>query len=39
MSPLLQASAKQYDWLNRIISVGAGDRLADGLVYGVFEVL
>jgi hypothetical protein len=39
MSPMFETSAKQYDWLNRIISVGIGDRLADGPVYSIFEVL
>jgi hypothetical protein len=39
MSPMFETSAKKYDWLNRIISVGIGNRLADGPVYSVFEVL
>ncbi len=39
MSPMFETSAKKYDWLNRIISVGVGNRLADGPVYSVFEVL
>jgi hypothetical protein len=39
MSPMFETSAKKYDWLNRIISVGVGTRLADGPVYSVFEVL
>jgi hypothetical protein len=39
MSPFFETSAKQYDWLNRIICVGVGNRLADGPVYSVFEVL
>jgi hypothetical protein len=39
MSPLFETSAKQYDWINRIICVGVGNRLADGPVYSVFEVL
>jgi hypothetical protein len=39
MSPMFETSAQQYDWLNRIISVGVGNRLADGPVYEVFEVL
>jgi hypothetical protein len=39
MSPLFETIAKKYDWLNRIISVGVGDGLADGPVYSVFEVL
>jgi hypothetical protein len=34
-----ETSAKQYDWINRIIGVGIGNRLADGPVYSVFELL
>lgn len=39
MSPLFETAAEQYDWMNRIISVGIGQRLADGPLYSVFEVL
>jgi hypothetical protein len=39
MSPLFETSAGKYDWMNRIISVGVGNRLADGPVYSVFEVI
>jgi Protein of unknown function (DUF3237) len=39
MIPLFETSAPQYDWMNRIICVGLGNRLADGPVYSVFEVL
>jgi hypothetical protein len=39
MSPFFETSAKRYDWLNRIICVGIGNRLADGPVYSVFELL
>jgi hypothetical protein len=39
MSPLFETSAARYDWINRIICVGVGNRLADGPVYSVFEVL
>jgi hypothetical protein len=39
MSPMFETSANKYDWLNRIISVGVGSRLADGPVYSVFEIL
>lgn len=39
MSPMFETSAKKYDWINRIISVGVGQRLADGPLYSVFEVL
>jgi Protein of unknown function (DUF3237) len=39
MSPMFETGAKKYDWINRIIGVGVGNRLADGPVYSVFEVL
>lgn len=32
-------SAPRYDWLNRVIAVGIGHRLAGGPVYNVFEIL
>ena len=38
-SPLFETAAPQYDWINRVIAVGVGHRLADGPVYSVFEVL
>jgi hypothetical protein len=39
MSAMFETSAKKYDWLNRIISVGIGDRRADGPIYSIFELL
>jgi hypothetical protein len=39
MSALFETSAKQYDWINRIVGVGVGNRLADGPVYNIFELL
>jgi hypothetical protein len=39
MSPLFETSAPKYDWMNRVIAVGVGHRLADGPLYSVFEVL
>jgi hypothetical protein len=32
-------AAANYDWLNRIIAVGTGNRLPEGPVYDIFEVL
>jgi hypothetical protein len=34
-----ETAAAQYDWLNRVIAVGTGDRRPEGPVYDVFEVL
>lgn len=39
MAPFFETSAKQYDWINRIVCVGIGNRLADGPIYSIFEVL
>jgi Protein of unknown function (DUF3237) len=39
MSAFFETSAKEYDWINRIISVGIGDRLTGGPVYSIFEML
>ncbi|MGH8782402.1 DUF3237 domain-containing protein [Paraburkholderia sp.] len=39
ISPLFEAPAGRYDWLNRVLAVGTGHRFADGPVYSVFEVL
>ncbi|HVI64672.1 MAG TPA: DUF3237 domain-containing protein [Bradyrhizobium sp.] len=36
---LFETSAPKYDWINRIVAVGIGERLADGPLYDVFEVL
>ena len=30
---------RRYDWLNRLIAVGSGRRVADGIDYSVFEIL
>src|SRR5271154_2568733 len=37
-NPLFETAAPQYDWINRVIAVGVGHRLADGPAYSVFEV-
>jgi Protein of unknown function (DUF3237) len=39
MIPQFETAAPQYDWLNRILSIGIGSRLADGPLYNIFEVL
>jgi Protein of unknown function (DUF3237) len=39
ISPLFETAAPRYDWINRVIAVGIGHRLAEGPVYSVFEVL
>lgn len=39
MNPMFETAAPKYDWLNRIIAIGVGHRLADGPLYSIFEVL
>jgi Protein of unknown function (DUF3237) len=39
MNPMFETGSKKYDWLNRIIAVGTGVRLANGPVYSIFEIL
>jgi hypothetical protein len=34
-----ETAAPKYDWLNRIIAIGTGDRRPEGPVYDIFEVL
>ena len=38
-TPTFETGAPQYDWLNRIIAIGIGDRPPDGPIYNIFEVL
>ena len=38
-APFFETSAERYAWLNRIVSVAMGERLAAGVAYEVFEVL
>lgn len=39
IAPRFEAPTGKYDWLNRIVAVGAGHRLPTGPVYHVYEVL
>jgi len=39
IAPLFETAAPKYDWLNRIVAVGVGHRVATGPIYSVFEVL
>jgi hypothetical protein len=39
MNPLFETGSPQYDWINRIIAIGVGHRLADGPIYSIFEIL
>ena len=37
--PFFETSSPKYGWMNKIVSVGVGERRADAVVYEVFEVL
>lgn len=37
--PAFATSGPRYEWLNRIVAIGIGHRLAAGPVYSVFEIL
>ena len=38
-TPYFETSASQYDWLNRIVSVGVGRRMPDHAAYDIFQIL
>lgn len=38
-TPYFETSAPQYDWLNRIVSVGVGRRMPDHAAYDIFQIL
>ena len=39
MNPTFETQTGKYDWMNRIIAVGTGHRLAESPLYSIFEVL
>ncbi len=38
-TPVFETGSEQYDWLNRIVSVGIGRRTATGVAYTVYAIL
>ena len=38
-TPYYETSSEKYGWLNRVVSVAIGHRMAGGAVYQVFEIL
>lgn len=38
VAPFFETASKKYGWLNNIVSVATGHRLASGPIYQVFEV-
>lgn len=39
IAPLFRTQSPNHAWLNKIVAVGAGQRLPKGPIYNVFEVL
>jgi len=39
MVPFFETASEKYGWLTRIVAVAIGERVAEGPVYRVFEVL
>lgn len=39
VTPRYETSAPAYEWLNRIVAVGIGERTATGVVYTVYALL
>ena len=39
IAPFFETAAPEYDWLNRIVSVGVGERRPNGVLYEIFELL
>jgi len=38
-APFFETSSSKYTWLNKIVSVGVGERQPEGVKYEIFEVL
>ena len=40
VAPMFETGAERYSWLNKILAVGVGERLAPNIVrYAIFEIL
>lgn len=39
IASFFETSTPKYSWLNNLVAVGVGERLPDGVVYKVFEIL
>lgn len=38
-APFFETSSAEYAWMNRVVSIGVGERRNDSVVYEVYEVL
>ena len=39
VAPVFETASEKYGWLNRILAVAHGHRLAEGAIYNVWEVV
>jgi hypothetical protein len=39
IAPFFETAAASYAWLNNIVAIGVGERLPNGAIYHVFEIL
>jgi hypothetical protein len=39
ITPRFETAAPRYDWMNRVVAVGVGDRKPEGPIYSIFEVI
>jgi Protein of unknown function (DUF3237) len=39
ITPYFETSSEKYGWLNRVVTVASGARMAGGAIYQVFEIL
>ena len=37
--PVFETASEKYGWLNRIVAIAHGHRLATGAIYNVFEIV
>ena len=38
-APFFETSSPKYSWINKIVSVGVGEKRTDAVIYEVFEIL
>jgi hypothetical protein len=38
-APFFETSSPRYAWLNKIVTIGVGERRPDSVAYEVFEIL
>jgi Protein of unknown function (DUF3237) len=38
-APFFETSSPKYGWLNKVVTIGVGERRPDSVIYEVFEIL